>query len=61
MQKIIIIIIIIIMIIIIIITITIITIRKVKSGEETSGNPRADTERSPWKYVRTIRLIKASY
>ena len=51
---------IIIIIIIIIITITIIT-RKVKSGEETSGNPRADTERSPWKYVRTIRLIKASY
>ena len=53
----------IIIIIIIIITITniIITIRKVKSGEETSGNPRADTERSPWKYVRTIRLIKASY
>ena len=55
------IIIIITIIIIIILTITIITIRKVKSGKETSGNPRADTERSPWKSVRTIRLIKTSY
>ena len=44
----------------IIITIKTITIRKV-SCEETSGNPRAYTERSPQRYVRTIRLMKTMY
>ena len=33
----------------------------IRSGEETSRNPRAYTERSPWRYVRTVRLVKTLY
>ena len=32
--------------------------KEVRSGEETSGNPRAYTERSPRRCVRTVRLEK---
>ena len=39
-----------------IIIITIIMIIEVRSGEETSGNPRAYTETSAQRCVRTIRL-----
>ena len=31
---------------------------EVRSGEETSRNPRAYTERSPRRYVRTVKLVK---
>ena len=34
---------------------------EVRSGEETSRNPRAYTERSPRRYVRTLRPVKTLY
>ena len=34
---------------------------EVRSGEETSRNSRAYTERSPRRYVRTVRLVKTLY
>ena len=34
---------------------------EVGSGEETSGNPPAYTERSPRGCVRTVKLVKTLY
>jgi len=39
----------------------IIITREIRSGEETSRNSRAYTERSPRICVRTIRLVKTLY
>ena len=36
-------------------------VKEVRSGEETSRNPLAYAERSPWRYVRTVRLVKTLY
>ena len=36
-------------------------IKEVRSDEETSGNPRAYTERPPQRCVRTVRLLKTLY
>ena len=36
-------------------------LEEVRSDEETSRNPWAYTERSPRRYVRTVRLVKTLY
>ena len=45
-----------IIILLLLLLIIIILIREVRSGEETSGNPRAYTERSPLRWLRVILL-----
>ena len=51
----------IIVIMIMIMIIIMIIIKEVRSGEETSRNPWANTERPPRRCVRAVRLVRTKY